>query len=91
MSMSYEKFSGSKSKTISLDEPSNVSVVVSTESGTLDLSITDKDGNSYYNGINIPSSAFSVSLDKSGKYDITVSADNHKGSYDISWDNMDET
>lgn len=89
IAMSYENFSGSKSKTISLDEPSDVSVIVSTESGSLCLSITDKDGNSYYKGIDIPSSSFHVSLDKQGKYVITVTADNHKGSYDISWDKTD--
>ncbi|NLJ30288.1 MAG: hypothetical protein GX424_01560 [Clostridiales bacterium] len=91
MSMSYEKFSGSKLKTISLDEPSDVSVVVSTESGSLDISITDKDGYSYYAGTDIPSSSFRVSLDKQGKYEITVNADNHKGSYNISWDKTDKT
>jgi hypothetical protein len=91
MAMSYEKFSGFKSKTISLDEPSDVSVVISTESGSFDLSIIDKDGNSYYEGTDIPSSSFRVSLDKQGKYEITVTADNHKGSYDISWDKTDVT
>jgi hypothetical protein len=90
MSMRYEKFSGKKSKTISLDTPSEVFVAVITESGSLNLSITDAEGNSFYTGKDLPSSSFSVSLGKPGKYTIKVEAKDHKGSYDISWDTANE-
>jgi hypothetical protein len=89
MSMRYEKFSGTKSKTISLDEPATVCVNIVSDTGSLGLTITDKDGRSYYEGNELPSSSFSVSLDTPGKYKITIKADNHKGSYDISWDHPD--
>jgi hypothetical protein len=86
MSMSYEKFSGFKSRTIKLDEPGKINVDILSESGSLNLAITDKDGNSYYDGADIPTSSFSVNLDKPGEYEFKVEADNHKGSYNISWD-----
>jgi hypothetical protein len=85
MFMSYEKFSGTKTKTMTIDEPSEVDVDITTESGSLDLTITDKDGNSYYAGSDIPTSNFSVKLDKAGEYEIKAEADNHKGSCEITW------
>ncbi len=85
MYMSYEKFSGTKTKTISINEPGEIKVDITTESGSLDLSVTDKDGNSFYVGNDIPTSTFSVKLDMAGEYEITAEADSHKGSCEITW------
>jgi len=88
MQMSYEKFSGNKNRVISIKEGEacEVTVDIASESGKLDLSIEDEDGNSYYRGTELPTSSFTVYLDKAGKYIIRVEGDVHTGSYNISWD-----
>ena len=86
MSMRYEKFSGTKARTVNLDDGElSIEVAVVTESGSLDLTITDTNGKNYYTGTDMETSAFIVRLDSPGKYVITLNADNHKGSYSVSW------
>lgn len=85
MSMRYDKFDGHKSRSIKLDSPTEITVDIQSESGSLDLSITDSDGNSYYQGQDIPTSTFSVHLDKPAEYIIKVEAEDHKGSYQLDW------
>lgn len=88
MQMSYEKFNGNKNRAIKLDEGESCSVAVNiaSESGRINLSIEDEDGDSYYQGTNLPTSSFTVYLDKAGKYTIRVEGDSHTGSYSISWE-----
>ena len=56
------------------------------EDGKLDLFITDENGEHSYEGHNIPTSEFTVTLSKAGQYKIRVEAKDHKGSYKINWD-----
>lgn len=90
MSMNYKKFNGYKQTWIIVkeDEQRNVKADIVTEEGKLYLSITDKDGKSFYQGNDLPTSSFTVVLDKKGEYKIKVSAENHKGSYKIIWDKV---
>lgn len=87
ISMKYSKFNGYKQTTLTLkeNETVDVSVDIVTSEGHLDLSIIDENEQSAYQGTDIPTSSFKVTLDKAGKYKIKVSADNHSGSYAISW------
>ena len=84
MAMSYEKFNGHKSRTIALEdgETCEISVDITSVSGKLNLSITDKEKNSYYERKDMPTSTFKISLDKPGEYIITMEGENHKGSYE---------
>lgn len=92
ISMNYKDFNGYKQTwiTVKEDEPRNVKVDVVTEEGKLNLSITDRDGKSFYQGNDIPTSSFTVGLDKKGEYKIKVSAEKHKGSYKITWDKAEK-
>lgn len=85
MSMSYQYFDGYKTKTFHLDagETAEADVGIETEEGKLGLSITDQDGSSYYQGTDLPTSSFSVKLEKSGDYTVRFDAVKHKGSYDV--------
>ena len=87
MSMSYYKFDGHKSTKIHVKEGEviEVNVDIVTTKGKIDLSIVDEKEQSVYQGTDIPTSTFIVSLDKAGDYELTVNAENHKGSYKISW------
>ncbi|MGE5633399.1 MAG: hypothetical protein ACM3TR_20230 [Caulobacteraceae bacterium] len=87
MKMSYEKFTGIKTKTFTLDnsEPTEMNVDIKTDSGKLNLSVKGKDGKSLYSGTELPTSTFQVILDGAGKYEITIQCDDHKGGYEITW------
>ena len=88
MSMEYLKFSGNKNTKIKLEEAETCEIYVNivSEDGKLDLFITDENGEHSYEGHNIPTSEFTVTLSKAGQYKIRVEAKDHKGSYKINWD-----
>ncbi len=89
MSMSYEKFKGYKETEITVKEGESVvvSVEIVTESGSINAYIAkDNDKkNCSYEGNDIQTSSFDVTLSEAGKYTLRVDADNHKGSYSFSW------
>ena len=90
MSMSYEKFSGFKQRNIEVseDETLVISVNIVTNGGSIDAYIArDNDtANSTYEGKDIPTSSFTVTISKPGKYTLRVDARNHTGSYSFSWE-----
>jgi major membrane immunogen (membrane-anchored lipoprotein) len=85
--MSYAKFTGSKSHTITLKEGQKVEFTIDivSDAGQLDFSIIDEGSTSHYTGTDIPTSNFTVSADQSGKYEMTFKAKEHKGSFSVSW------
>lgn len=87
MSMSYSKFSGQKSTSLKVkkDEIIDVAINIVTKSGSINVSIDNENGESFYEGTDVPTSSFVVSLEKEGEYKIGVNAKSHKGSYKISW------
>lgn len=87
-SASYDKFNGYKQREITLtgEDEHTFIVEVVTNSGTIGLSIKDKDGKSFYTGKEMPSSSFEVIVDKEGTYIIRLDVDNHSGGFDIKWE-----
>lgn len=87
MSMSYELLDGNRTKTFHLNEGETAEAIVDivTDEGTLGLSIVDKDGISYYQGTELPTSNFNVKLEKAGDYTVNLDAVKHKGSFSIEW------
>lgn len=87
MSMKYDKFTGQKEKSIQVEEgqPLEVGFEITTDSGQLDISLTDGQGNPSYQGKQIQTSSFIVQLDQPGNYHLVVKAKQHKGSFGISW------
>jgi len=87
MSMSYQKFSGYKARTITLDRDApEIRVEIETQAGWLGLAVTGEDGKVYYLGSELPTSSFTVKTDRPGKVELKVEAKDHKGSYRISWE-----
>lgn len=86
--MSYYLFSGTKTRriTVEKDKPVNVACEIETKGGSLDLSITDKDGNSSYTGQDLDTSSFVVTLEEEGNYDLLIKTKSHKGSFHVSWE-----
>jgi hypothetical protein len=91
MAMLYDEFTGYKQTHIDVGENETVEVVVSivTEKGSIDAYIAkDNDtANSSYEGHNIPTMSFTVTLSEPGRYTVRVDADKHTGSYSFSWGN----
>ena len=88
MSMNYDSFNGDKSTTLSLKENESIDVEIDivSKSGKISVSIVNEENKSIYEGKALPTSSFAVILNKKGKYEITVSAENHKGSFYVFWE-----
>ena len=91
MAMLYDEFTGYKQTHIDVGENETVEVVVSivTERGTIDAYIArDNDvANSSYEGHDIPTMSFTVTLSEPGRYTVRVDTEKHTGSYSFSWGN----
>ncbi|WP_024831214.1 hypothetical protein [Ruminiclostridium josui] len=92
MSMRYERFNGYKATNIKVkeDNPIDVNFDIVSDKGKLNMSITDEEGESVYEGKEVPTSSFVVRLDKSGKYKLKVQGEKHSGSYKITWGKASE-
>lgn len=89
MSMLYDKFNGYKEAQIKVKEGESVVVTVNfvTESGSIDAYIAKNNDtdNSSYEGHDISTSSFTVTLSEQRNYTIRVDAKDHTGSYSFSW------
>ncbi|ACL76268.1 hypothetical protein [Ruminiclostridium cellulolyticum] len=92
MYMSYAKFNGTRTTQVRVKKgkPIDVHAKIVSKEGNLDLSVTDDKKNKIYNGKNLPTSSFVVTIDKEGVYNITVRGEKHKGSYKITWGEANE-
>ena len=92
LSMTYSKLNGFKSTTLTVkeNEVSEVSVDIISKEGKLNLVILDEKDQYVYQGNDLPTSSFSVKLDKAGKYTIKVTGEKHTGSYNIAWNTTDK-
>lgn len=87
ISATYDKFDGYKKTTLKLDkdEKKDVKVDIVSKKGEINLSIKNEDGTVAYEGKDMDTTTFTVTLDKEGKYTIRIDAKEHYGSYDINW------
>ena len=87
MKMTYKRFDGVKDRTLTVKEgePVEINVAIKTKDGTLNASIYNEDFDYSYEGKDIPTSTFSVTLDEPGNYTIKVEGDMHEGSYSFTW------
>ena len=88
MTMSHQWFSGSKEREITVEagETLEVLVDIKTESGTLDAYIINEDGEYNYEGHDVQTDSFTVTLSEEGTYTIRVEAKKHKGSFSFTWE-----
>jgi len=89
ISMTYKEFSGYKEAQIKVKdgEEIKVSVRVVTYGGSIDAYIAkDNDvSKAVYEGNNIKTSSFTVTLKEAGTYTIRIDGDKHSGSYLFYW------
>lgn len=86
MSASYIRSTGTHERKITLEEGEiiEVSVKIKTESGSIAAFISRED-KVYYEGHDIETSSFTVSLADPGEYTIQVDTNKHKGGYTFEW------
>jgi len=84
---SYYKFSGFKKKSLTVKEGETIVVAVDivTKKGSIDVSIYSDKDNKQYDGKDIATSNFTVTLSEPGTYTIKLDASDHKGSYKFKW------
>lgn len=90
LAMGYEKFTGYKETEIKVKGNENIRVYadIVSDDGSLNASIIKKDGDGkeiVYQGIEVPTSTFSVKLSKPGTYILRLDGMEHTGSYCFEW------
>ena len=81
----YAFFDGSRRRTVNADGGPTVLVAdITTASGDLGLTVADEQGNVLFSQQGIETSSFEIELP--GKATVTVTGDDHKGSFSLSWD-----
>lgn len=84
--MTYEKFNGKKSHKVSVkgDNGGVIIGVVTTKSGSLQIEITDSDGNLCYTSEQFTADgSFEYKTEKSGRYKVMMIAQEHSGSIEV--------
>jgi hypothetical protein len=75
-----------RSFTLSEKETCVVSFDIETNDGEVDITLVNANGDVFYSGNDVPTSAFTVNLSETGKYTLTVQPNSHSGSLDILWE-----
>lgn len=78
--MEYSLLNVSKSHSFELVEGNKISVQIEKESGKLNVSIKDDNGNEVYKGNDVSSGRYEISVKENGTYTIEVTGDNSSGS-----------
>ena len=85
-SVRYAKFNGRKQHVIrTYGDTRTILLDVVTESGTLGVTVKDKDGQVIYEAEGLKTGASVIALPESGKYTVIMRAEEHSGSYALDW------
>lgn len=87
MTASYTLFSGTKEKEIKVDDGETVEIAVgiTTKDGSIDVYVYNENEEYSYEGHDIATSDFTVTLSEPGTYTLKLEADKHKGGYSFKW------
>ncbi len=83
----YDKFTGKKIENIYLEHGQRPEIMFNVESisGSLDVFIQDEYGKTVYENYDIQSGEFLVELSRAGDYKVILNAEDHVGSYNMTW------
>ena len=85
-SMNYDYFDGYKKYTIEAKAGSDLRFIIKTNSGQISLKIEDYDHDIIFEKENMNPTSGYFTLEKGGKYMITITAVEHSGSLEFAWD-----
>lgn len=81
----YQLLSGWRERAVNTDSQATMlHIEISTDSGTVRLTVTDESGTVVFDQSNIPTSAFDVDI--SGKVTVRITGEDHRGSFCITWE-----
>lgn len=78
--MEYKVLNKSDSQMFELQKGDSVDFVIISESGKLDIVMQKDNDEPIYRGTDIPTSSFRVEIEETGRYKLTVTGENAKGS-----------
>lgn len=82
---SYALHNGSRRRTVNADgDPTVIKAEIVSSSGQLGMTVTDEEGNILFSRQGIETSTFAIDIP--GKVTVTITGDDHKGSFSLSWD-----
>ena len=84
-SMRYESFDGYKTYEYDLKKDDFVQIKVVTDSGALDVLVTDAEGTAYVDKRALGNDEYEFSASTAGKYVFRFTAKKHSGSFVVSW------
>jgi len=84
MGMKYDLFRGTRTRTVTLEAGTVVTVDLVTNDGSLAISFTNESGNRPFFGNGLTRS-FSFEIIEDGEHTIRVDGESHRGSYKITW------
>ena len=79
-STTYSVFSGTKTHSLKLEKGDIMNVEIVSEDGTLNLSLQMNEKEPLYAEENVPTDSFSLSIEESGTYELTLTGEDAKGS-----------
>ena len=85
ISMSYENFNGSRVFREKFEKGDVISVTVNTKKGKLSIRIEQENQEPIYSGNITQDFSFKVNVDEGGSYNVKLNAEDHKGSFSLTW------
>ena len=85
MEMKYDLFRGTRTRMVTLEAGTVVTVDLVTHNGSLAISFTNESGNRPFFGNGLTRS-FSFEIIEDGEHTIRVDGESHRGSYKITWE-----
>lgn len=78
--MEYRIFNGADSQTLQLKKGESIDAAIVNTSGHLEIAICDQKGNILYKNDDVSTGSFQIEMKETGKYTITVTGTQAKGS-----------
>ena len=85
ISMSYERFNGSKEYSITVDKETTITTTVLSKGGNLYLKVKQAGKQAIVNENITGKILYPITLPSAGTYKITMKGDNHVGSFNLDW------
>ena len=78
--MDYSILNCTKTHEMKLEKGAKINAVIESQSGSIDILVTDEDGKEIYKGDNASSGKFALNIPKTGTYKFSVTGSKAKGS-----------
>lgn len=81
--MAYTAFNTTDGQTLSLEAGETLQVQVVSDAGSLAITIQKEEDPPIYQGTNLPTQTFTVAVEETGDYTVTLTGEKARGSVDV--------